>query len=100
MRPHTKEEEEVDVLQSWVEAGGFPACPEEEAKELLTKVSSFPCSLTLTFPLHFSFVIDLSLLIWHFNCLLVTSPSFQGLRLLEEASKKREEAQRLEEEAQ
>ena len=36
-----KEEEEVDVLQSWVEAGGFPAHPEEEAKELLAEVSSF-----------------------------------------------------------
>ena len=88
------------MLQSWVEAGGFPACPEEEAKELLAEVSSFPCPLTLAFPLHFSFVTDLSLLVWHFNCLLATSPSFQGLRLLEQASKKWEEVQRLEEEVQ
>ena len=28
----TKEEEEVDVMCSWMEAGGFPAQPEEEAK--------------------------------------------------------------------
>ena len=40
----TKEEEEVDVMCSWVEAGGFPACPEEEAKGLLAEVSLFPCS--------------------------------------------------------
>ena len=87
------------MLQSWVEDGGFPAHPEEEAKELLAEVSSFPCPLTLTLPLHFSFVTDLSFLVWHFNCLLATSP-FQGLRLLEQASKKWEEGQRLEEEVQ
>ena len=43
MRPLMKEEEEVEVMHSWVEAGGFPACPKEEAKELLAEVSSFPC---------------------------------------------------------
>ena len=42
-RPGTKEEEDVDVLQSWMEVGGFPACPEEEAKGLLADVNSFPC---------------------------------------------------------
>ena len=41
MRPLMKEEEEVEVMHSWVEAGGFPAHPEEEAKELLAEVSSF-----------------------------------------------------------
>ena len=48
VKPLTKEEEEeeVDVMHSWVEAGGFPACPEEEAKGLLAEVSSFPCSLS------------------------------------------------------
>ena len=40
-RPLTKEEEEVEVIWSWVEAGGYPAHPEEEAKELLAAVSSF-----------------------------------------------------------
>ena len=42
--PHSKEE--VNVLRSWVEVGGFPAHPEVEAKELLTKVSSYLCSLS------------------------------------------------------
>ena len=28
----TKEEEDIDVLWSWMEVGGLPACPEEEAK--------------------------------------------------------------------
>ena len=44
VRPLTKEEEEVEVMHSWVEAGGFPAHPEGEAKELLAGVSVFPCS--------------------------------------------------------
>ena len=44
-KPLTKEEdEEVDVLHSWVEAGAFPACPEEEAKGPLAEVSPFLCS--------------------------------------------------------
>ena len=43
MRPLRKEEEEVEVMYSWVEAGGFPAHQEEEAKELLAEVSSFFC---------------------------------------------------------
>ena len=42
-RPATKEEEDVDVLQSWMEVGGLPACPEKEAKGLLAEVNSFPC---------------------------------------------------------
>ena len=52
MRPLTKEEEEVEVMQSWVEAGGFPACPEEEAKELLAEVSSFSWFFILSMPPH------------------------------------------------
>ena len=44
MKPLTKEEEEVEVMQSWVEAGDFPAQPEEEAKGLLAEASLFPCS--------------------------------------------------------
>ena len=63
-----KEEVEVEMLHSWVEAGGFPACPKEEAKELLAELSSFPCFPILPSPLHFSFVTDLSLLILHFYC--------------------------------
>ena len=38
----TKEEEDIEVMQSWVEVGGFPAQPEEEAKGLLTEGSSSP----------------------------------------------------------
>ena len=41
--PCSKEEEEVEVLRSWVEVGGFPAQPEEEAKGLLTEVGSPSC---------------------------------------------------------
>ena len=39
----TKEEEEIEVMQSWVEAGGFPAQPEEESKGLLAEASLSPC---------------------------------------------------------
>ena len=39
----TKEEEDVNVLQSWMEVGGLPAHPEEEVKGLLAEVNSFPC---------------------------------------------------------
>ena len=43
VKPLTKEEEEVEVMLSWVEAGGFPAQPEEEANGLLAEASSCPC---------------------------------------------------------
>ena len=36
-------EEEVEVMRSWVEVGGFPAQPEEEAQGLLSEASSFLC---------------------------------------------------------
>ena len=35
-RPLTQEEEDIDIIRSWVEVGGHPACQEEDAKELLT----------------------------------------------------------------
>ena len=35
----TKEERDIDTLQSWVHVGGFPAWPEEEAWGLLVEVS-------------------------------------------------------------
>ena len=41
-RPATKEEEDINVLRSWMEVGGLPAHPEEEAKELLTEVNLSP----------------------------------------------------------
>ena len=56
VRPITKEEEDVDVISSWMEVGGHPAHPDEEAKGLLSEVNAFlcfffflPCSLYLSF---------------------------------------------------
>ena len=43
MRPSTKEEEDIDVIRSWMEVGGHPAHLDEEAKELLTEVNAFLC---------------------------------------------------------
>ena len=45
----TKEEEDVDILCSWMEVGGQPALPEGEAQGLLAEVSKFPCPLSLLF---------------------------------------------------
>ena len=39
----TKEEQEIDIMRSWVEAGGFPARPEEEAKTVMMEVSPLSC---------------------------------------------------------
>ena len=47
-----KAEEEVEVMHSWAEAGGFPAHPKEGAKELLAEVSSFSCFSILPTSLH------------------------------------------------
>ena len=52
MRPLMKEEEVVEMMHSWVEAGGFPAHPKEEAKELLAEVSSLSCFSILPTSLH------------------------------------------------
>ena len=46
-RPKTKEEKDVDTLYSWVQVGGVPAHPEEEAQGLLLEVSLFLSSLFL-----------------------------------------------------
>ena len=61
VQPLSKEEEEVEVMRSWVEVGGFAAQPEEEAKGLLSEASLSPCppfslplstsQLALNFPL-------------------------------------------------
>ena len=37
--PLTREEEDIEVMQSWMEVGGLPAHPEEEAKGLLAEAS-------------------------------------------------------------
>ena len=51
MKPVTMEEEEedIDVLHSWMEVVGLPAHPEEEAKVLLAEVNSFLCFSHATF---------------------------------------------------
>ena len=61
VQPLSKEEEEVEVMRSWVEAWVFPAQQEKEAKGLLSEVGSSPCppfslplatfQLALNFPL-------------------------------------------------
>ena len=61
VQPLSKEEGKVEVMRSWVEVGGFPGQPEEEAKGLLSEVGSSPCppfslplstfQLALNFPL-------------------------------------------------
>ena len=38
----TKEEEDINILRSWMEVGGQPALPEGEAQGLLAEVSKFP----------------------------------------------------------
>ena len=38
----TKEEEDINILHSWMEKGGQPALPEGEAQGLLAEVSKFP----------------------------------------------------------
>ena len=56
----TKEEEDVNILHSWIEVGGQPALPEGEAQGLLAEVSKFPCLFSISassfYPL-FSFLI-------------------------------------------
>ena len=42
-RPLTREEEDLDIIRSWVEVGDHPARQEGEAKELLAEVNIFPC---------------------------------------------------------
>ena len=50
-RPITQEEEDIEVIRSWVEAGGHPARQEGEAKELLSEVSHIPMFLSFFSPL-------------------------------------------------
>ena len=58
----------MDVLNSWMEVGGHPAHPEEEAKGLLAEVNVFLCF----FPFH----LPLSILM--FRLLLAFSSFFVG----------------------
>ena len=60
-QPNSKEEEEVEVMRSWMEVGGFPAQQEEEGKGFLSEVGLSSCpplslpfstfQLALNFPL-------------------------------------------------
>ena len=85
-------------MQSWVEAGGFPACPEEEVKELLAEVSSFSWFFLLSMPPHLVIGTELCCfsLAFHFDPFLFL---FQGLWSLQQASVLRKEARKLEERA-
>ena len=47
----TKEEEDVNILCSWIEVGGQPALPEGEAQGLLAEESRFPCLFAFHLPL-------------------------------------------------
>ena len=44
----SKRRKDVDVLHSWMEVGGHPAHPEEEAKGLLAEVNAFLCFFFLS----------------------------------------------------
>ena len=98
MRLLMKEEEEVEVMHSWVEAGGFLAHPEEEAKELLVEVSSFSWLSILPISLHLVIGTEFCCfsLAFHFDPFLFL---FQGLWSLQQASVLRKEARKLEERA-
>ena len=84
-----------------MEVGGHPACQEEEAKELLAEVKHIPMflslfpssSLTHLLPISLTAVVDNS------DCYLLFPP-LQGLRLLQGVSEKREEARKIEAEAE
>ena len=76
---------------SWVEAGGFPAYPEEEAKELLAEVSSFSCFSRLPTSLHLVIGTEFCCfsLEFHFD------PFFQGLWSLQQASMLRKDGSKV-----
>ena len=79
----TKEEEDVDILHSWIEVGGQPALPEGEAQGLLAEVSKFPCLFSISsssfYPLFsFLFATHSSLTILMCRLLLAISSFFVG----------------------
>ena len=88
--PLTKEEEEVETMRSWIEAGGFPAWPEGEAKAVLMEVGPSSC-IYLPIYMKLSMMADIHLFLLF---------CFQGIDLLKKASHLRQEACRLEEEVQ
>ena len=77
-RPYTQEEEDVDIIRSWVKVGGHPAHQEEEAKELLTEVKHIPMSLS-PFLFLFTCLLPISLTIFDVSvCYVLFPPSLQG----------------------
>ena len=88
----------MELMHSWVEAGGFPACPEEEAKELLAEVSSFSWFSILPISLHLAIGTEFCCfsVAFHLDPFLFL---FQSLWSLQQASVLRKEAQKLEERA-
>ena len=83
-RPMTKEEEDIDILNSWMEVGGQPALPEGEAQGLLAEVSKFPYLFAFNLPLSipcflfFLFATHSSLTILRCRLLLALSSFFVG----------------------
>ena len=96
-QPLTREEEDLDIIRSWVEVGGHPARQEGEAKELLAEVIIFPCLSLSSYLICYQFPLTTFCI---FDGHMLFPPSLQGLRLLQGTSKKREEARRLEVEAE
>ena len=72
----TKEEEDVDILWSWMEVGGLLAHPEEEVKGLLAEVNSSPVFPMLPSSLHLLFVTSSPLTILALDCYWLFPPSF------------------------
>ena len=100
-RPITQEEEDIDVIRSWVEVGGHPACQEGEAKSYYQRLVISPYFSPSLFPFFFDLFATNPLTIVNiFDCYTLFPPSLQGLRLLHGASLKREEARKLETEAE
>ena len=96
-RPLPREEEDLDIIRSWVEVGGHPARQEGEAKELLAEVNIFPCLSLSSYLICYQFPLTTFCI---FDSYMLFPPSLQGLRLLQGASEKREKARRLEVEAE
>ena len=80
MRPSTQEEEDMDIIRSWVEVGGLPAHQEGEAKELLSEVNHIPISLS--FLLLSTCLPPISLIIYTiFGCYALFSSFFAGVEI-------------------
>ena len=80
MRPSTQEEEDMDVIKSWVEVGGLPAHQEGEAKELLSEVNHIPISLS--FLLLSTCLPLISLIIYTiFGCYVLFSSFLAGVEI-------------------